>query len=94
MLVKLNIAITAKVFNLLDNDGQYKIIESALSLKKDDFQKLTSNQSAFIESLKKWVYGKLDYISTTDCIRFLNDVYGLKPTDLGNRLIYLKDSLI
>lgn len=91
MLVKLNIAITAKVFNLLDNDGQYKIIESALNLKKDDFQKLTSNQSAFIESLKKWVYGKLDYISTTECVRFLNEIYGLKPTDLGNRLIYLKD---
>ena len=91
MIVEMNLAITADVFNMLDDAGQNKIIISALELKKDDFQKLTTNQQAFIESLKRWVYGKLDYFSTTDIYGYLVSVYGLKPTDLSTRLIYLKD---
>lgn len=94
MLVDMNaeIAITAKVFDMLDNDGQNKIITAALELKKDDFQKLGNNQTAFIESLKRWVYGKLNFLDTSTCYQFLVSVYGsIKPTDLSTRLIYIKD---
>lgn len=87
-----NLPITAKIFDILDNDGQNKIISSALELKKDDFGKLTGNQEAFIESLKKWVYGKLNFLDTSTCYQYLVSVYGtIKPTDLNTRLIYIKD---
>lgn len=92
MLIDMNLAITAKVFDMLDNDGQNKIITTALELKKEDFQKLTSNQESFIDSLKRWVYGKLNFLDTSTCYQFLVGVYGsTKPSDLNNRLIYIKD---
>lgn len=91
-LVELNLSITAQLFDMLDNDGQNKIITSALELKKDDFTKLAGNQQAFIDSLKRWVYGKLNNLDTSTCYQFLVGVYGsTKPTDLSTRLIYVKD---
>lgn len=92
MLLELNLAITAKIFDMLDNDGQNKIITSALELKKDDFPKTAGNQQAFIDSLKRWVYGKLNFLDTSTCYQFLVGVYGsAKPADLSTRLIYIKD---
>lgn len=92
MLVDLNLSVTAKIFDMLDNDGQNKIITSALTLKKDEFTKLTGNQQSFIDSLKRWVYGKLNFLNTSTCYQFLVGVYGsTKPTDLSTKLIYIKD---
>lgn len=90
-IVELNLAVTAKIFDLLDNAGQNKIIIAALELKKDDFTKLAGNQQAFIDSLKRWIYGKLNFLDTSSCYEFLTHVYGIKPTDLSSRLIYIKD---
>lgn len=91
-LIDTNLAVTAKLFDMLDNNGQNKIIVSALNIKKDEFQKLTGNQQAFVDSLKRWIYGKLNSLTTTTCYQFLVGVYGtIKPTDLSTRLIYIKD---
>lgn len=91
-IVDTNLAITAKIFDMLDNNGQNKVIISALNLKKDEFQKLAGNQQAFIDSLKRWVYGKLNALDITTCYQFLVGVYGsTKPSNLSTRLIYVKD---
>lgn len=91
-LIELKLPITAKIFEVLDSAGQDKIIKSALYLNKEDFIKVTPVQQQFIDSLKQWVYGKLNGLVGGGCFGYLIHVYGsAKPQGLNTKLIYIKD---
>ena len=89
-IIKSDLPVTADIFNIVQDPSN--LIKNALLLDKSEFTKLSSNQSAFVDSLKRWVYDKLNQIPTQESFKFLVSVYGsIRPTDTGNRLIQLKD---
>ena len=88
-IISADLPVTAEVFNMLKNPGN--VIRAALLLKAADYTKLTKNQEAFIDSLKRWVYDKLDTISTQECYQFLVNVYGSVEPNVSEYLIQIKD---
>ena len=84
--------ITADVFdNLLNPDP---IIRGALTLLKSDVPtKPNANQTAFLESLKRWIYTKLDKIpgGSSVCYQYLVGVYGSVSPDVSPYYIQIKD---
>ena len=89
-----NIPITADVFNVVIDDAETfeSILRGALLLEASAFQKNGSNQKAFIDSLKRWVYSSLNMV--TDPVklhRFLTRTYqSLQPND-QTYLIHLRE---
>lgn len=89
-IIASNLPITAQLFDIVEDPSN--LITSALLLKKSDMPKLTPNQTAFIDSLKRWVYGKLNDIPTHSSYRFLVATYkSVKPQDVSKYLIQIKD---
>lgn len=89
-IVDMDLPVIADVFDIINDPSN--IIRGALLLKKDDFIKTTKNQEEFITSLKRWVYGKLNGITTQESYRYLVSVYGsIKPTNIKDYLIQIKD---
>lgn len=88
-----DIPITADLFtNLHVNPGN--LVTGSLTLLKADVPtKPTANQSAFLESLKRWVYTKLDTIEggSTVCYQYLVGVYGSVKPDVSPYYIQIKD---
>lgn len=89
-IIKSDLPVTADVFSIVQDPSS--IIKHSLLLDKSEFTKLSSNQNVFVDSLRRWVYDKLNIIPTQESFKFLVSVYGsIKPTDTGNLLIQLKD---
>lgn len=88
-VMKLDLPITAQLFNINQDPGQ--IVAAALLLEKKDFTKLTANQTAFIDSLKRWVYERLNGIPTHTMYQWLISVYGSAKPDVSKYLINIKD---
>jgi hypothetical protein len=84
--------VTADIFDILNDPSN--IIRGALLLDKSKFTKLSKNQEEFINSLKRWVYKKLNELPTQQIYGFLVAVYGtVRPEKerYFNYLIQLKD---
>lgn len=90
-ILDMNAAVTAGLFECLDNDGQGQIIATALLLEKADFVKLSTNGSAFMESLKRWVFEKLNALSPFELNKFLLSVYNSLKPDTNKYFIQIKD---
>jgi hypothetical protein len=89
-IFNMDLPVIADVFDIINDPTN--IIKGALLLKKDDYVKTTKNQEEFLTSLKRWVYGKLNSITTQESYRFLVSVYGsIKPTNIKDYLIQIKD---
>lgn len=91
-LVNSELPITAKIFDGLDNPGN--IIYAALTLKKADLPtKLSANQTAFLDSLKQFVYQKLERFNggTTPLYSYLVAVYGSVRPDVSPYWLQIKD---
>ena len=84
-----DLPISAQVFDILNNPTN--VIKSALNLNKADYTKLTTNQSNFIETLKKWVYEKLNVLPTYTAEQLITAAYGSLKPDTSMKLIQLKD---
>ena len=91
-IINSNMSVTADVFDILENPSE--VIRGALLLKKSDFTKLTTEQDAFIQSLKRWVYRRLNQLNTQVIYQFLVSAYGTMRLDkdqANKYLIFLKD---
>ena len=84
-----DLPISAQVFDILNNPTN--AIKSALNLNKAEYTKLTTNQSNFIETLKKWVYEKLNVLPTYTAEQLITAAYGSLKPDTSMKLIQLKD---
>lgn len=87
-----DLPITADIFGNLNNPDP--IIKGSLKLLKADVpSKPTANQSAFLESLKRWIYTMLEKIpgGTTVCYQYLVGVYGSVNPDVSPYYIQIKD---
>ena len=86
-IINSDFPITADVFDVYTNPSN--IIKSILLLKKDELPtKPTINQSAFIDSLKRWVYNMLNKIPTQSIFPFLVSTYGgMTTVDVSDKFI-------
>lgn len=84
-----DLPITAQLFDIVSDPSN--LIKSTLLIEKEAFTKLTQNQTAFIDSLKRWVYDKLNIIPMQTCYQFLVATYGSVKPDTGKYLIQIKD---
>lgn len=91
-ILRADTAITADIFkDLTDPDP---IIRASLKLLKADVPtKPTKNQEAFLESLKRWIFDKLNDIPGGDTVlyQYLVDVYGSVKPDVSPYYIQIKD---
>ena len=89
-IIESDLPISAQIFDIVQNPTN--LIAAALNLNKADYTKLTPNQSNFIETLKKWVYEKLNALPTELSWGIAIAAYGgkVKP-DTSMKLIQLKD---
>lgn len=88
-IIESDLPISAQVFDILNNPTN--VIKGALNLNKADYTKLTANQSNFIETLKKWVYEKLNVLPTYTAEQLITAAYGSMRPDTSMKLIQLKD---
>ena len=85
-----DLPVTASLFDIVADPSN--IIKSAMLLEKSAFPKLTTNQNTFVESLRQWVYNKLNIIPTQTSYQFLVAAYGsVRPADTNKYLIQIKD---
>lgn len=90
-ILDMNAPVTAGLFEILDNNGQSQIIKTALLLEKADFTKLTTNGAAFMESLKRWVYEKLNSLDPSTLHQWLLSIYNTLKPDTNKYFIQIKD---
>lgn len=89
-IISSDLPITAQLFKVVMDPTN--LITAALRLEKTEYPKTTQNQQAFLDSLKRWVYEKLNELPTQTCYQMLVAIYGsVKPTDTGKYLIQIKD---
>lgn len=88
-IIAADLPVTADVFNMLKNPTN--VIRASLLLKAADFVKLSKNQEAFIESLKRWIYDRLNSITSQECYQFLVNTYGSIEPNVSEYLIQIKD---
>lgn len=81
--------ITANVFDCVKDPSN--LIRSSLLLDKSELPKLSTNQNAFVESLKRWVYDKLNILQTQVIYQFLVATYGTQKPDVTTKVINPKD---
>lgn len=85
-----DLPITADVLDIIADPSN--ILKSALLLEKNDIPaKLSTNQSAFMDSLVRWVYKKLNMIPTQSSYQFMVAVYGTTSVDVSTKYINPKD---
>jgi hypothetical protein len=96
-LINSDLPVTADLFDIilavygsLDN-----IMRDVLLLEKTNADlptKLSTNQAAFVDSLKRWVYRNLQGIPIQQSYQFLVATYGaINNIDISNKLINLRD---
>ena len=88
-IIASDLPVRAQIFDIVQDPSN--IIKAALNLNKADYTKLTTNQSNFIETLKKWVYEKLNVIPTQTAYQFCVAAYGSIKPDVSMKLIQIKD---
>ena len=88
-VIKSDLPVSAQIFDVVSNPTN--IIKGALNLNKSDYTKLSANQSNFIETLKKWVYEKLNVLPSQTAYQFIIAAYGSMKPDTSMKLIQLKD---
>lgn len=87
-----DLPITADLFN--EFRPYDPLVMAALRLRKSEVPlKPTANQTAFLESLKRWVFDKLDTINggAYECYKFLVYTYGSVKPDVSPYYIQIKD---
>lgn len=94
-IIAMDYPVTAEVFNIVirDNEVYNSLIIETLRLEAEKYQKLTTNQKAFIESLKRWVFSSLNNLSNPQLIfQMLTAAYrSVKPEDTSKYLIQVKE---
>ena len=88
-LVASDLPITAQILDIVPDSSN--LLSAALNIDKTYFNKLSTNQAAFIESLKRWVYEKLNRLDTNQIRAFLTASYGTASPDVSTKLIQVKD---
>lgn len=84
-----DLPITADLFDIVNDPTE--LIAASLLLEKSEVPKLSANQLAFMESLKRWVYGKLNNADTDQIWRFLIATYKSAKPDVAKYYIQIKD---
>lgn len=88
-IIDSDLPITADLFDIVDDPTE--LIKASLLLEKTQVPKLSSNQLSFMESLKRWVYGKLNNADSDQIWRFLIATYGSAKPDVTKYYIQIKD---
>lgn len=88
-LIASDLPITASVFDVISDPSE--ILKASLLINKEDVTGTTANQKAFVDSLKLWVYNKLNIIPTQTAYAFLVATYGSIKPDTTKYLIQIKD---
>ena len=90
-IISSDLPVTADVFDIVADPSN--IIKESLLLGKNDIPaKLSTNQTAFVESLKRWVYKKLNDIPTQTSYQFMVATYGAAAgVDVSTKFINPKD---
>lgn len=81
--------LTADIFKVYADPD--KIIRAALLMKKNNYIKLTATQQKFVQTLKDFVFKKLDQLDMTMCYRFLLSVYNDMKPKTSEYLICITD---
>lgn len=84
-----DLPITAQLFDVVFNPTE--LIRGALLLEKSSVTKTSTNQQAFLDSLKRWVYDKLNVIPMLTAQQLLIAVYGGARPDVSKYYIQIKD---
>ena len=92
-IIASDLPITADVLELVGNQCITNFVKAALLFEKNDIPaKLSTNQTAFVDSLKRWVYKILNMQSTQEIYQFLVAVYGTaNSVDVSTQFINPKD---
>lgn len=88
-LVASQLPITASIFDLVEDPSE--IIKAAVNLPANAYTQTTDNQKKFLDSLRDWVYKKLNEINTQTCYQWLVAAYGKINPDMNAYYIHLKD---
>lgn len=90
-LIESDMPITADILDVVENPST--IIKAALLLEQTDIPTgMSKNQVAFTDSLKRWVYRKLESINTQAIYTFLVSVYGFdQNVDVSTKFINPKE---
>ena len=88
-IIASDMPVSAQLFDIVENPTN--LVRGALLLDKSEYTKLTPNQKEFIESLKYWVYDKLNVIPTQTSYQVLVSVYGSVKPDVSKYLINPRD---
>lgn len=88
-LIASDLPVTADLLNIVADPSN--LIRGALLFEKCTFPKYTTNQKAFVDSLTRWVYDKLNCIPTQTSYQFLVATYGSPRPDVSKYVIQIKD---
>ena len=96
--------VTADIFEIYrsDRNAMSSIIIAALRLEQTSIPgKPSTNQQAFLDSLKRWIYGVLNEINPQESYQILIAAYGtttakvdtkfINPKDCGNQFMNLRE---
>ena len=83
--------VTADILDIVKDPTNF--IKSSLLFEKTDIPaRLSTNQTAFVDSLKRWVYKKLNEIPTQTAYQFMVATYGSATgVDVSTKFINPKD---
>lgn len=87
-IIKADLPITAKIFDIVVDPS--RIIQGALLIEKNEFPKLTPNQQTFIDTLKTWVYEKLNMLPMQQIEQLVMAWYGTDKPETQQYIIQLK----
>jgi len=88
-LMNFNKQLTADIFKVYEDPD--RIIKAALKMKKNDYLKLNATQDKFVQSLKDFIFKKLDSLDMSICYRYLLSVYGDIHPKTSEYLICITD---
>lgn len=88
-IIASDLPITAQLFDVVVDPSN--LIKSALLLEKTEVLKNSTNQQAFLDSLKRWVFDKLNVIPTQTSYQFLVAAYGSVKPDVSKYYIQIKE---
>lgn len=90
-IISSDFPVTADILDIVADPTNF--IKASLLFEKTDIPaKLSTNQTAFVDSLKRWVYKKLNDISTQAAFQFMVATYGSATSvDVSTKFINPKD---
>lgn len=89
-LLKSDLGVTADLFDLMGDPDNF--VRGSLKLLKSEVpSKPSKNQTAFLESLKRWIFTKLDGLPQVTCYQYLVGEYGGVKPDVSPYYIQIKD---